>query len=53
MVVNLPVFLEHQQFQKPEVHTNDLCFETDKLFFLFILVKKLGHLNNWNTKNLF
>ena len=45
-VVNLSVCFEHQTFYKPEVHTNILCFETDKLFFPFNSGEKSGHLNN-------
>ena len=52
-VVNLSVFLDHQQFLKSEVHNNILRFETDKLFFPFHSGEKSGHLNNLNAKNLF
>ena len=34
-IETLSVFLEHQQFKKPKVHTIFfLCFETDNLFLL-------------------
>ena len=46
-VVNLSVFLKHQQFKKHEVHPNIICFETDKLFFPLNSGEKLEHSNNW------
>ena len=36
---NLSVFLEHQQLE-PEVHTNIVRFEIDKLFFFLISGEK-------------
>ena len=40
------VCLVHQKNQKPEVHTNILCFETDKLLSL-LNSGKAWHFNNW------
>ena len=39
-VVNFSIILENQKFKKSEVHTNILCFETDKLLIPFDSRKK-------------